>query len=258
MRVLRDKPSQKTTGASPTDISIPIRQAAISQIADQLQPVSRTAREFARQGQLSNQWGQLMIAAQGGEQQAYQQLLRELDRWLRRYYARRLPGPAADDARQDALLAIHVNRHTYTPSRPFGPWIAAIARYKWIDHIRAQVRSTALPLHCDIPVEDHEESTTSAVAIGDLLRQLKPAQADVIRLVKLQGTSIEDASSVTGQSKSLVKVNIHRGLKRLAALAIGNGDATSPTADARLDELKRPVGRASSAPSSASPCRSLR
>jgi DNA-directed RNA polymerase specialized sigma24 family protein len=35
----------------------------------------------------------------------------------------------------------------------------------------------------------------------------------------LQGFSIKGASGVTGQSASLVKVNIHRGLKKLAALA---------------------------------------
>ena len=84
----------------------------------------------------SEQWGCLMAAAQGGESHAYEQLFRELDSWLRRYYARRLPGAAADDARQDALLAIHAGRHVYAPSRPFGPWVAAIARYKWIDHVR--------------------------------------------------------------------------------------------------------------------------
>ncbi len=66
----------------------------------------------------SEQWRCLMVAAQSGEGQAYEQLLRELDVWLRRYYARRLPSPAADDARQDALLAIHAKRQAYVPWRP--------------------------------------------------------------------------------------------------------------------------------------------
>jgi DNA-directed RNA polymerase specialized sigma24 family protein len=37
-------------------------------------------------------------------------------------------------------------------------------------------------------------------------------------MVKLQGYSIDDASRATGQSLSAVKVNIHRGLARLAAI----------------------------------------
>src|SRR5580692_9886921 len=64
----------------------------------------------------SERWGRLMASAQTGDSRAYEELLRELDRWLRRYFARRLPGPAADDATQETLLAIHRKRHTYQPA----------------------------------------------------------------------------------------------------------------------------------------------
>jgi RNA polymerase sigma factor (sigma-70 family) len=174
----------------------------------------------------SKRWRRLMIAAQGGESHAYERLLRELDTWLRRYYARRLPGPAAEDARQNALLAIHTARHTYEPSRPFGPWVAMIARYKWIDSLRDASRSKALSLDDEIPMQDHGEAVISAKAMNDLLNRLKPAQATVIRLVKLDGVSIEEASNATGQSAALVKINIHRGLKKLMAWA--SCDVASP------------------------------
>jgi hypothetical protein len=42
----------------------------------------------------SDRWGQLTGAAWAGDSRAYEQLLRELDAWLRRYYVRRLPTPA--------------------------------------------------------------------------------------------------------------------------------------------------------------------
>ena len=48
---------------------------------------------------------------------------------------------------------------------------------------------------------------------------LKPAQAEVIRLVKMHGFSIEEAAAKTGQSASLVKVNIHRGIARMMIAA---------------------------------------
>jgi RNA polymerase sigma factor (sigma-70 family) len=185
----------------------------------------------------SEQWGCLMAAAQSGESRALDQLLRELDVWLRRYYARRLPGPAAEDARQDALLAVHAKRHAYAQSKPFGPWVAAIARYKWIDQVRDASRFAALPLHDEIPIEDRGEAAISVVAVDDLLRRLKPAQARVIRLVKLEGVSIESASGATGQSAALVKVNIHRGLKKMAALAAG--DAMTSTMAANPSERRR-------------------
>ena len=175
-----------------------------------------------------------MVAAQSGDSQAYERLLREMDIWLRRYYARRLPHPAAEDARQNALLAIHAKRHTYAPSRSFGAWVTAIARYKWIDRVRDASRFTALALDDEIPIEDHGTAAISAAALDDLLNQLKPAQASVIRLVKLKGLSIARASGATGQSAALVKVNIHRGLKKLAALV--SCDVIAPTKSAGSSE----------------------
>jgi RNA polymerase sigma factor (sigma-70 family) len=170
----------------------------------------------------SERWGRLMTAAQAGDSDAYEQLLRELNRWLRGFYARRLPGSTAEDATQDALLAIHNKRHTYQPSRPFGAWAMAIARYKWIDRIRDASRFAALSLEDEIAIEDHGEdhgqAAISAAALDNLLGRLKPAQASVIRLVKLRGLSIARASGLTGQSAALVKINIHRGLKKLTAL----------------------------------------
>jgi uncharacterized protein (UPF0276 family) len=51
-----------------------------------------------------------------------------------------------------------------------------------------------------------------------LFAQLPPAQAQVIELVKIEGLSVAEASRACGQSESLVKVNIHRGLKKLTAM----------------------------------------
>ncbi len=68
------------------------------------------------------------------------------------------------------------------------------------------------------PPRVHEDAITSARSLDTLFRSLNPAQAQVIRLVRLQGHSIKEASKATGQSTALVKVNIHRGLKRLTAL----------------------------------------
>jgi RNA polymerase sigma factor (sigma-70 family) len=189
-----------------------------SSVAARPLPRAKTTLRSRDWDRRSERWGCLMAAAQSGESQAYEQLLREIDVWLGHYYARRLPHASAEDARQDALLAIHARRHTYAPSRAFGPWVAAIARYKWIDRVRDASRFAALPLDDEIAVEDHGEAALSAAAVDGLLGRLKPAQASVIRLVKLKGLSIARASGATGQSAALVKINIHRGLKKLAAL----------------------------------------
>lgn len=162
-------------------------------------------------------WDGLMEAAQRGEASAYHRLLSEVAIWLRRYFGRRLPPAMIDDAVQDTLIAIHEKRHTYDPNRPFGAWLAGIARYKYIDALRSMKARRTEPLDDDLSVASNEDAIMSVWSLERLLATLKPVQARVIRLVKLQGLSIEEAASATGQSAALVKVNIHRGLRRLSS-----------------------------------------
>ena len=169
-------------------------------------------------------WRALMVAAQGGDVAAYRRLLTACRAWLARYFSRRLPPGMVDDAVQDTLLAVHEKRHTFDPAQPFEPWLAAIARYKWIDRLRHMRRHPTETLDDAVAVGDHGDTVTTAHALERLLGTLKPAQADAIRLVKLEGYSIEEASAQTGQTASLVKVNIHRGLGRLAALVRQRAD----------------------------------
>ncbi len=193
-----------------------MRTAATGLQPYECEPVVQRLR--APTGRAGCAWDVLMAAAQRGDASAYHRLLSEVTVWLRRYYGRRVPPAMVDDTIQDALIAVHKKRHTYDPSRPFGAWLAAIARYKWIDAVRSLEAKPTEALNDDIPVPDHEEAITSAWSLEQLLTTLKPAQSQVIRLVKLQGLSIEEASKATGQSSALVKVNIHRGLKRLTSL----------------------------------------
>jgi RNA polymerase sigma factor (sigma-70 family) len=176
-------------------------------------------------GDGENQWGALMLAAQSGNGAAYRRLLGEVREWLIRFYTRRLPASFVDDAVQDTLIAVHEKRHTYDPDRPFRPWLAAVARYKWIDRLRAMKRHATDELADDVAVPDHESAVTSATVLRQLLAELKPAQQEAIRLVKLEGFSVEEASARTGQSQSLIKINIHRGLAKLATIIQGHPHA---------------------------------
>ena len=51
-----------------------------------------------------------------------------------------------------------------------------------------------------------------------LLQELPSVQQQAIVLTKLEGLSVAEAASRTGASESAIKVQVHRGLKRLAAL----------------------------------------
>jgi RNA polymerase sigma-70 factor (ECF subfamily) len=175
----------------------------------------RNSRQTAGVDSIDDRWNRLMAAAQRGDDAAYERLMREVRVWLSRYFHRRLPADAADDATQEALLAVHVHKQSYQTSDPMRPWLKTIARFKWIDQLRSHVRSPDSLDDADVPVDDHGSAARAAVLLDMLLVETKPAQEIVIRLVKLRGESIEEASRISGQSPSLVKVNIHRGLKRI-------------------------------------------
>jgi RNA polymerase sigma-70 factor (ECF subfamily) len=159
-----------------------------------------------------------MVAAQNGHGGAYRRLLDEMSEWLTRYFQRRLPPSDVDDAVQETLLAVHRRRHTYDPQYPLGPWLAAIAKNKWVDQLRSLARRPMDELPDDIAVGDHEASVVSSSVLASLLDVLRPAQAQAILLVKVQGYSVEEASGQIGLSPSAVKMNIHRGLARLTAI----------------------------------------
>ncbi len=160
----------------------------------------------------------LMALAQGGDRAAYRAVLEASGAWLGRYFARRIAPSAVDDLVQETLVSVHRKRATYDPMRPYLPWLAAIARSRWVDPVRRTYRADATMLAADIAVASGEEAIAARISLDRLLAHLPAGQAEAIRLVKIEGLSVAEASQRCRQSESLVKVNVHRGLKRLAAM----------------------------------------
>lgn len=157
--------------------------------------------------------------AQQGDKAAYGALLGAARQWLVRYYRRRVMPDQLDDLVQDTLLSVHRKLASYDPSRSFAPWLAAIARYRFVDHLRLVYRRAEDELQADVHADDPDEPAIVArISLERLFEALPASQQRAIELVKISGLSISEASASTGQSESLIKVNIHRGLKRLAAL----------------------------------------
>jgi hypothetical protein len=80
---------------------------------------------------LEQKFAVLMRAAQLGDGNAYAQLLRALvplTKEIVRHRYRFLQSRDIDELVQDILLSVHLARATYDPSRPFLPWVMAIAR----------------------------------------------------------------------------------------------------------------------------------
>lgn len=159
--------------------------------------------------------GPLLALAQQGDKRAYEQALTLCQEWLKRYLSTRLMADQVDDVIQETLLAVHRKRHTYDPTRPFPPWFVAIARFKWLDKLREAYKAEEVELEDIHGVESHEEQIVSRMVLERVMGHLPEAQATVLRLAKLEGFSVEEIAQMTGQSASLVKVNIHRARKKL-------------------------------------------
>ena len=168
----------------------------------------------------------LMLASQDGDAASHCALLERLSRHLRAYYKGKLArigrgATEAEDLVQEAMLAIHIQRHTYDPAELFTPWVHAIARYKLIDFLRRTRASLS-----DVPIEEAEEITAyddhvsaeNSFDVRQLLTRLPKKMQCSIEAVKIDGLNIAEAAQRCSISESAVKVNIHRGLKALAAL----------------------------------------
>jgi RNA polymerase sigma factor (sigma-70 family) len=168
----------------------------------------------------------LMLASLNGDAASYRMFLGRLSGRLRAYYKGKLTGigrgaSEAEDLVQEAVLAIHIKRHTYNPAEPLTPWVHAIARYKLIDFLRRTRTSIS-----DVPIDeadmimarDDNVDAESTYDVKRLMERLPKNMRCAIEAVKLDGRSIAEAAEKCGISESGVKVNVHRGLKTLAAL----------------------------------------
>lgn len=178
-------------------------------------------------------WAILMARAQVGEQEAYRRLLDEITPYLRSLAAKAHRDRSdIEDTVQDVLLTVHSIRHTYDPSRPFGPWLVAIAHRRIVDRLRRQGRAAQ---HETSLAPEHETLAAAEAnyfgegvdfaAVHDAVERLPPGQRDAIKLMKLQEMSLREAATVSGMSVAALKVATYRRIKNLRKLF--NGPAGS-------------------------------
>jgi RNA polymerase sigma-70 factor, ECF subfamily len=170
-----------------------------------------------------SEWSSLMARAQDGDQAAYRQLLYEITGYLRSHVSSRHRNPAdVEDTVQEILLTIHAVRHTYDPSRPFGPWLVAIAQRRIVDRLRRQgrLRRRETPLEPGHETFAGAEANLSEIAgddrvLREAIARLPESQRQAITLLKLREMSLKEAAAVSGVSIAALKVATHRAVKSL-------------------------------------------
>lgn len=176
-------------------------------------------------------WSILMARAQDGDANAYRRLLENITPYLRAHAARCHRNPSdVEDAVQDILLTLHAVRRTYDPARPFGPWLTAIARRRLIDRLRRQGRRRAFETEFE---PTHETLADPPANLGDManiheiaaaIDRLPSRQREAVRLTKIEGLSLKEASAASGMSVAALKVATHRAVQRLRRFLSGGSE----------------------------------
>ncbi|HEV7897757.1 MAG TPA: RNA polymerase sigma factor [Planosporangium sp.] len=166
----------------------------------------------------------LLAAAQGGDEDAFRLLYREVQPRLLRYL-RTLVSDDAEDVAADVWLEITRSLHAFRGDlNGFRGWAATIGRHRALDHLRRLRRRPG----ADLPVEELTQlaadddtaggaldamSTDTAIA---LIASLPRDQAEAVLLRVVMGLSTEAAAKVLGKRPGAVRTAAHRGLRRLA------------------------------------------
>ena len=195
-------------------------------------PVHQTEVAPPRRTDGTLDWSNAMASAQAGDQEAYRRLLEDITPYVRALATRHVRnGADIEDAVQDVLLTIHSVRNTYDPSRPFGPWLVAIANRRITDGLRRRGRigshETSLePEHVTFIAADAnlQEEAVDARLVREAIERLAVGQRDAVRMLKLEEMSLEEAAAVSGMSVAALKVSTHRAMKRLREM-FNQGDS---------------------------------
>lgn len=165
-----------------------------------------------------------MVKVQQGDKAAYEQLLNELGPVLLGYVRKRVFNrEIVQDVYQEVLLTFHKARHSYEPSRPFGPWLFTVARNSMLDALAKNRRF----VEREIAVEELPETGTVEMdgSLGDdldqALKALPPLNREAIELLKLKGLSLEAAAAQLQITVAALKVRAHRGYRQLREILKG-------------------------------------
>ncbi len=135
-----------------------------------------------------------------------------------------LPRTEVDDLVQDVFLRALTGLHGLRNGAAFGPWIATIARNRANDHHRRHRtplrRAGELPEEVagpDRPQADPAEAIEAVEAL-EAIRALPETYREPLLLRLVEGMTGPEISERTGLTPDSVRVNLHRGMKRLRDL----------------------------------------
>ncbi len=113
-------------------------------------------------------------------------------------------------------MALHRARHTYEPSRPFEPWLFAIARRVVARrHSEHAARTAHEMLVAVLPDVGIDGDGRVKVDLEHAWSALSPDQREALGLHKLDGLPLAVAAPRAGTTVGALKVRAHRAYRTL-------------------------------------------
>jgi RNA polymerase sigma-70 factor, ECF subfamily len=169
------------------------------------------------------EFGDVLAAAQSGDEAAVTRLYRDLHPVLVRFLSAQATD-VGEDLAQDVWIGAAKGLKAFSgDERAFRAWMFTIARRQLIAHWRQQQRR---PQHAVDPVEmselaNHADDEVDACVLADaavrsLVSCLPRDQAEIVLLRVIAGMTAEEVGLVVGKRPGAVRVLQHRALRRLA------------------------------------------
>lgn len=151
----------------------------------------------------------LVAAARAGDRTAFGRLYQRHARMVHGLLLAHVPHTEAEDLTQDVFVRALRKLDTLRDPAAFAPWLAAIARNRAMDRHRAQhpAADPSEPAVTDGAVE--------ARAILAVIQQLPQAYRETLVLRLVAGMTGPEIAARTGLTPESVRVNLHRGMKKL-------------------------------------------
>ncbi len=167
-----------------------------------------------------------------GDDAAFDELYRRGAPRLRGFLIRLCGDRAlAEDLIQEAFLRVHRARGSFGAGAPAVPWILAIGRNVFRDHVR-RVRARPATTAGSTAEDDHAQQPEAAVdtrgdealaaqemldVVRRTLSELPTLQREAFLLLRFEGLSVSEAAQVVGASVGAVKIRAFRAYEALRA-----------------------------------------
>jgi RNA polymerase sigma-70 factor (ECF subfamily) len=155
--------------------------------------------------------GHLVMAATGGDLDAFEALVRQLQRRVYGFAFHQLRDlDEAQDLTQEILVKLFRNLGRYDSARPFEPWFWKLAANTAINYRRKRV---PLPVERSQVIHDTEAATEAFEhdpALVEALAELDPSYRLPLLLHYYADLSLEQVALTLGVSVPAVKSRLHR------------------------------------------------